>query len=71
MVLGVAAIFAGTTSCTKDYTCSCTSSGFTYEFTLKESKKAAAYAVCEGKGIGSTEVDGTTVDNSGTTCTIK
>ncbi|MFI5203061.1 MAG: hypothetical protein ACHQF2_01095 [Flavobacteriales bacterium] len=45
-------------SCKKDFTCKCTDGGLTYEYTLKESKKSAAYAVCEGKGIGSVEFGG-------------
>jgi len=68
------------TSCKKDYTCECTSSftingattTSTYKYNLKESKKSAAYAVCEGKGIGSTtDEDGNTIDNSNTSCAIK
>ena len=58
----VAVTFA---SCKKDFVCKCSSGGFEYEYTMKESKKAAAYAVCEGKGIGSVEVDGQTVEDEG------
>lgn len=57
-------------SCKKDYTCECTEDGFTYEYTMTESKKAAAAAMCEGKGIGGVEVDGVSVpqDNN---CSLK
>lgn len=57
-------------SCKKDYTCSCTNSGVSYEVVYKESTKAAAAAVCEGKGIGSVEISGQSVDSS-TGCSLK
>ncbi len=57
-------------SCKKDYECECTDSGITYTYTLKESKKAAAYAACEGKGIGSIESNGQTIPNDNN-CKIK
>ena len=48
-VLLLAAVVAFTmTACKKDYTCECDYG----TFTLTESKKSAAAAVCEGKGIG-------------------
>lgn len=68
-LVAVGFIFAGT-SCKKDYTCSCTNSGVSYDIIYKESTKAAAAAVCEGKGIGSAEVAGQTVDTS-TGCTLQ
>lgn len=70
--LFMGAIAFGSTSCKKDYTCSCPITGGTsYEYIMTESKKAAAYAACEGKGIGTvTTTDGTTIDND-SGCTIK
>jgi hypothetical protein len=39
---------------------------------LKESKKSAAYAVCEGKGIGTVaDENGTALPDDGTSCSIK
>lgn len=59
-------------SCKKDYTCTCTSGGTTYEYTMTESKKAAAAAVCEGKGIGGYEVGGVAVSDDDTeSCSLK
>lgn len=59
-------------SCKKDYECECTSSGLTYTYTLKDSKRSAAYAVCEGKGVGSVEFAGQTSSSSGDEdCKIK
>ena len=75
MVLGVAALFAGTTSCKKDFVCECTDTGLSYTITFKDSKKAAAAAACEGTGIGSTEytIGGvtTTSTNTSTGCTLQ
>ncbi|CAG5085343.1 hypothetical protein [Parvicella tangerina] len=68
-LVAVGFIFAGT-SCKKDYTCSCTTNGVSYDVVYKESTKAAAAAVCEGKGIGSVEVSGQSVDND-TGCTLQ
>jgi hypothetical protein len=59
-----------TTSCTKDYQCECTNNGFTSVVTFKDSKKAAAYAACEQKGIGSVEVAGQKIENN-SNCKIK
>lgn len=70
-VLFIAAVAAfAMTSCKKDYTCSCDG----YEFTLTETKKSAAAAVCEGKGIGGVDYDGDGVaddDGLDTGCTLK
>ena len=58
-------------SCKKDYVCSCTGS-FAYKYTMTESKKKAAQAVCEGKGIGPITVDGVVVpEDNTTTCVIE
>ncbi len=54
-LIGAASMFA---SCKKDFNCTCTDAGISYTYTMKESTKAAAAAVCEGKGIGSIEVAG-------------
>lgn len=70
MIVGALVAFTFA-SCKKDYTCSCTDSGFSYKFMLKDSKKKAAQAVCEGKGIGSTaDENGTDYPASTTTCTL-
>ncbi|HYG51434.1 MAG TPA: hypothetical protein VD905_11050 [Flavobacteriales bacterium] len=75
-LLFVGALVAVTfVSCKKDYTCKCSysSGGVTVDYTViyKESKKSAAYAACEGKGIGSvTDEDGNTFDD-GTSCSIQ
>ena len=75
MVLGVVALFAGTTSCKKDFVCECTESGLSYTITFKESKKAAAAAMCEGTGIGSIEYNfggvTTTAASDSTGCTLQ
>ncbi|MFN3917773.1 MAG: hypothetical protein ACK4K0_08515 [Flavobacteriales bacterium] len=70
LVLSVAVFGFSMVSCKKDFTCECTESGTTYSYTMKESKKAAAYAACEGKGIGSVEVGGQTVPQNNN-CKIK
>ena len=75
MVLGVAALFAGTTSCKKDFVCECSDNGVSYTITFKDSKKAAAAAACEGTGIGSTEytIGGVTTTSTATStgCTLQ
>lgn len=63
-------------SCKKDYTCKCTGTiagvSYTTTYTMTESKKAAAYAVCEGKGIGTVkDEDGNVQEDDGSTCTIQ
>lgn len=71
MILGVAALFAGTTSCKKDFVCECDG----YTITFNESKKAAAAAMCEGKGIGSIEYNfggiTTTAPSDSTGCSLQ
>lgn len=68
LVAIVAVTFA---SCTKDFTCTCTDSGVTYKYMLKESKKKAADALCTGKGIGTiTDEDGTAWPEGTATCTL-
>lgn len=66
------AIFAfGAISCKKDYTCECKGDGYEYKVQLTESKKAAAAAVCEGKGIGSIkDEDGESLEDDSETCTL-
>jgi hypothetical protein len=72
LLFGAVVVAFAMTSCKKDYTCSCDSSGIKYEYTLTESKKSAAAAVCEGKGIGGVAVDGVAIpDDNSTTCTLK
>ena len=56
MVLGVVALFAGTTSCKKDFVCECTDSGLSYTITFKESKKAAAAAEKNGGGRSAVDI---------------
>ena len=58
-------------SCKKDFTCECTNGGVTFKYILKESKKSAAYAVCEGKGIGSTTTEDGTAFPDDSNCSIK
>jgi hypothetical protein len=72
-LLFVGALVAFTfASCKKDYTCTCTSGGFTYTYIMTETKKAAAYAACEGKGIGPiTDENGTAIPDSENGCSIK
>ncbi len=70
-LMAVGFIFAGT-SCKKDYTCTCTYDGGSYTYVMTESKKAAAYANCEGKGIGTVTVDGVAVpEDTSTSCAIQ
>ncbi len=74
MIVGALVAFTFA-SCKKDFTCSCTDTStnpsFSYKFMLKDSKKKAAQAVCEGKGIGSTaDENGTDYPASTTTCTL-
>jgi len=75
MILGVAALFAGTTSCKKDFVCECNDGGLSYTITFKESKKAAAAAMCEGTGIGSIEYNfggvTTTAPSDSTGCSLQ
>ncbi len=68
------ALFLGAiafTSCKKDYTCSCTESGITIEYTMTESKKAAAAAICTGEGVGPITVAGQTQPQTTNNCTLK
>lgn len=69
-ILAVAALFAGTTSCKKDYSCECTDSGVTYTYTITDAKKSAAAAVCEGKGYDKIEFGGV-ASTSSSNCELK
>ena len=75
-VLFMAAVAAFTmTSCKKDFTCECTDGTVSLTYTFLESKKSAAAALCEGKGIGGIDynndgTDDTTGDDT-YTCTLK
>ena len=70
LLVAVAGMFV-LASCKKDYTCECTESGLVYKYTLTESKKAAAAAVCEGKGIGGVKFDGVSVPQEESNCSLK
>lgn len=71
-LLFIAIAVVSLASCKKDYTCTCTDTGFSYTYIMTESKKGAAYAACEGKGIGPiTDEAGVAYPASTTTCTIK
>ncbi|HLP14159.1 MAG TPA: hypothetical protein VK177_19665 [Flavobacteriales bacterium] len=75
LLFGGALLAIALVSCKKDYTCKCTytSGGVSVDYTViyKETKKSAAYAVCEGKGIGTvTDEDGNTFEDD-TKCTIQ
>ena len=67
LLLGAASL----TSCKKDFVCECKEDGQTYKYTLTESKKSAAAAVCEGEGIGGYEVNGEPVEMEESNCTLK
>ena len=68
LLLGAASL----TSCKKDFECECENElQGEYTITLKESKKSAAAAVCEGEGIGGYEIDGESVDMNSDDCTLK
>ncbi len=70
LLVAVAGMFV-LASCKKDYTCECTESGLVYKYTLTESRKAAAAAVCEDKGIGGIKVDGVSVPQEESNCSLK
>jgi hypothetical protein len=70
LLVAVAGMFV-LASCKKDYTCECTESGVIYKYTMTESKKAAAAAMCEGKGIGGIKVDGVSVPQEASNCSLK
>jgi hypothetical protein len=71
-LLFVGALVAFTfASCKKDFSCECTTAGVTYTYVMTETKKAAAYAACEGKGIGPITVDGVAVPDTDSGCKIK
>lgn len=68
LLLGAASL----TSCKKDFDCECKSEFGDYTYTLTESKKSAAAAVCEGEGIGGYEVNGESIDmDGGENCSLK
>lgn len=77
LFVAVAGFFA-MTSCKKDYTCECSQDGFSYSYLMKETKKSAAAAVCEGEGVGDVvaldedgnEVEGGSMDMD-TGCSLK
>lgn len=58
-------------SCTKDFECECTNDFGNYTYTMTDSKRAAAAAVCEGEGIGGTEINGEPTEMGGDDCTLK
>jgi hypothetical protein len=60
----------GLVSCKKDYTCECTETTGTSVYTIKETSKKVAKAVCEGEGYDGIEYNGQAVpqDNN---CTLK
>jgi len=58
-------------ACKKVYNCTCESGEISYQYKLIDSKKNAAKAVCENKGIGGREVEGVLVEAESITCKLK
>lgn len=72
LVIAVVAVaMLSLASCKKDFVCECKQNGQTFEYTLTDSKKAAAAAVCEGEGIGGYEMDGEPLEMPESNCSLK
>jgi hypothetical protein len=71
----IAIAFLGTiglVSCKKDYTCECVQTIGTNVYTIKETTKKVAKAVCEGKGYDGIEnASGTPIVETNEGCTLK
>ena len=61
----------GLVSCKKDYTCECTETTGTTVYTIKETNKKVAAALCEDEGYSAIEVNGVTLPKDANNCTLK